>query len=129
MATNLIEAMEAAVRDGADLLPWTAQNGAVLADTPTENACLRALSNPVPHGLAFGIPLFHCPDPALPAVPLLALLANYKQTTTMKCDRCHLNAVSRHRLLVPMGASVVGVHMCPICFRSIDARYPDLDWS
>ena len=133
MATNLTEACEAAVRDGAELMPWTAPNVAALEDERLEAAVVRALAGPVAPELAFGVPLLRFANTGLPAQPLIQAVMNPPRHGHHACDRCSDTERSvLDRLWVPAGASVVEVAVCWRCRLNLDMPHRErstLVWS
>lgn len=117
-----------AIEDVAGLVPWANQNHQVLDDDRTWAACEDALGSRVEPEFAFGLPLYAFPDPTLPTLPLILVLMNYSPTGTNYCDRCGRTTLCTDRLLIPLGATVVAVHVCPRCYRQLNRAYPDLCW-
>lgn len=113
--TTLADTLEAAIRDGGELMKWAEQNTIALEDDRIEAAVLRALGGPVPDEYAVGVPLLRFPSTDVPDVPLLDAIINDKRHNCASCDRCGRRAVRTSRLLIPSGASVVAVHCCPHC--------------
>lgn len=121
MATNLTDVIEAAIRDGEELVPWAEPNAFAVEDERVAEAVLRALGGPVPPELAIGVPLLRFADTDVPALPLIqAVISDVRHKPTI-CDLCANTERSIFdRLLVPAGASVVAVHICWRCKLDYD---------
>jgi hypothetical protein len=133
MATNLSEVIEAAMRDGEQLVAWAEPNSAACEDPREGQAVLRALGGDVPPELAIGVPLLRFADTDVPAVPLVQAVINDTRHSPTVCDLCGKTAKQRSildRLLVPAGASVVAVHACWACKATFNCavRYSSLVW-
>lgn len=113
--TTLADTLEAAIRDGGELVRWAEPNALALEDGRVEALVLQALSGPVPDDYAVGVPLLRFPSDA-PDVPLLDAIVDDKHHDAGTCDRCGARALHQtKRLLVPAGASVVAIHCCVHC--------------
>ncbi|WP_028652765.1 hypothetical protein [Nocardioides halotolerans] len=123
--------MNAAIDDAERLLPWIACNTAAYDDPELgiEEKLLAALSNPVPPGLASGVPLLRSLESSVEPQPLIESAVKMdKPTRTSHCEHCGSNAGGKHRLLVPMGGSVVAYHCCWFCKDVLTDHCGPLAW-
>lgn len=114
MATNYVEVIEAAMRDGQELVPWTADNAVALQWEPLDEAVRRALASPVPSDLAMGIPLLMFAN-GREALPLVQAVMNPPIPSGgrrwLTCDVYGTGMREPNTLWVPCGSSVVQVTM------------------
>lgn len=113
--TTLADTLDAAIRDGGELVRWAEPNILALEDERVEAAVLRALTGPVPEDYAVGVPLLRFPDRHVPDVPLVDAIIDDMRQNAHACDLCNGQAVRTARLLVPAGASVVAINCCSHC--------------
>jgi len=118
--------MNDTIEDARRLVPWAEPNTVVFNEPRVEQKLLDALGGPIPPDLAVGAPLLRFCD--ADTVPLLDAMVFGTRTSTACCERCGSNAGGKHRLLVPMGESVVAYHCCWFCRNVLTDCYSDLVW-
>lgn len=115
MSTTQADMLEAAVRDGGELVRWAEANTIALEDERIDALVQRALCSPVPPECAIGVPLLRFANRSAPDVPLLDAIVDDRRHNSPICDRCGTRVHKTDRLLVPAGASVVAIHCCSLC--------------
>lgn len=109
------------IEDVRRLVPWAEPNVIIFNEPQVEQKLLDALSGPAPSG-----PVLRFCD--ADAIPLLDAMVFDTRTSSALCERCGSNAGGKHRLLVPMGESVVAYHCCWFCRDILTDCYSDLVW-
>jgi hypothetical protein len=115
MSTPLADLLDAAIRDGGELVRWAEPNTIALEDERIDALVQRALRSSVPPECAVGVPLLRFANSAVPDVPLLDAIVDDRRHNSPVCDRCNTRVHKTDRLLVPAGASVVAIHCCSLC--------------
>jgi len=111
--------MNDTIEDARRLVPWAEPNTVVFNEPRVEQKLLDALGGPG------GLMLRFCDREPM---PLLDAMVFDTRTSTALCERCGSNAGGQHRLLVPMGESVVAYHCCWFCRNVLTDCYSDLVW-
>lgn len=125
-------AANSCIDDTRRLVPWAEPNTAVFDDPATEQLLRGAPGGLTSEETGLPVPTLRFANPDVPAMPLLEALVTGKRHSAARCDRCptKLQGIRSARLWVPMGESVVELHLCHHHAAVLDDLFPHtLVWS